>query len=137
MNIQDAMKKIERDQMKKSIPDFKIGDVVRVSVNIKEGDKERLQAFEGVVIRRRNLMSRSTFTVRKVAFGIGVERTFPLFSPNVKAIKLVRQGHVRRAKLYYLRDKIGKNARVKEKKRFNIGNVENTGSGGTATETVS
>jgi len=110
------MKNIERNQMKKEISDFAIGDTVRISVRIREGEKQRIQKFEGVVIRRRNLGCRSTFTVRKVVFGIGVERIFPIYSPNVGEIKIVRKGRVRRAKLYYLRDRIGKSARVKEKK---------------------
>ena len=116
MDIQNAMKNIERNQMKKDIPDFCIGDTVRISVRIREGEKQRIQKFEGVVIRQRRLGSRSTFTVRKVVFGIGVERIFPLYSPNVGEIKVVRRGRVRRAKLYYLRARIGKSARVKEKK---------------------
>ncbi len=116
MNVQDAIKKVERDQMKKKIPEFNVGDTVKVTVKIREGEKQRLQAFEGVVIRIRKNQSRSTFTVRKVVFGIGVERIFPLYSPNVDDIKVTRRGRTRRAKLYYLRDRIGKAARVKEKK---------------------
>jgi len=116
LDIQNAIRNIEREQMTKKIPDFSIGDTIRVSVRIREGEKQRIQNFEGVVIRRRTQQSRSTFTVRKVVFGIGVERIFPLYSPNVSEIKVVRRGRVRRAKLYYLRKRIGKSARVKEMK---------------------
>lgn len=113
MNKIDA---IEMDQMKKSIPPFKAGDTVRVQVKIVEGDKSRIQAFQGVVIGRQNGGIRETFTVRKISNGIGVERCFPLHSPIVDAIEVITRGHVRRAKLYYLRKLRGKAARIREKK---------------------
>ena len=100
---------------KKSIPDFAPGDTLRVQVRIVEGDRERLQAFEGVCIGRRNAGVNSSFTVRKISYGDGVERVFPLYSPLVETIELVRRGDVRRAKLYYLRGRRGKAARIAEK----------------------
>ncbi len=106
---------IEKEQMKTDIPEFRPGDTVRVSVRIIEGEKERIQDFEGVVIRIRRGNNRSTFTVRKISYGIGVERIFPLHSPRIAGIKVVRQGAVRRAKLYYLRKLRGKAARIKER----------------------
>ncbi len=106
---------IEKEQMKTDIPEFRPGDTVRVSVRIIEGEKERIQDFEGVVIRMRRGNNRSTFTVRKISYGIGVERIFPLHSPRIAGIKVVRQGAVRRAKLYYLRKLRGKAARIKER----------------------
>ncbi len=106
---------IEKEQMKTDIPEFRPGDTVRVSVRIIEGEKERIQDFEGVVIRMRRGNNRSTFTVRKISYGIGVERIFPLHSPRIAGIKVVRQGAVRRAKLYYLRKLRGRAARIKER----------------------
>jgi large subunit ribosomal protein L19 len=100
-----------------AIAEFRVGDTVRVSAKVVEGDKERLQAFEGVVIRRRNAGSSSNFTVRRIAHGVGVERTFLVFSPRVEKVDLVRSGKVRRAKLYYLRGRTGKAARIKERAR--------------------
>jgi len=100
---------------KKSIPDFAPGDTLRIQVRIVEGDRERLQAFEGVCIARRNAGVNSSFTVRKISYGEGVERVFPLYSPLVETIELVRRGDVRRAKLYYLRGRRGKSARIAEK----------------------
>lgn len=97
------------------IADFKVGDTVRVTAKVVEGDKERLQAFEGVVIKRRNAGTSSSFTVRRMAHGVGVERTFLLHSPRIEKVDLVRQGRVRRAKLYYLRGRTGKAARIKER----------------------
>ena len=110
----NVLEKIEQDQMKKDIPAFRPGDNVRVHVKIKEGDKERIQVFEGTVIARRKAANHSTFTVRKVSFGHGVERIFPLHSPIIDKIEVVRSGRVRRAKLYYLRGLKGKAARVRE-----------------------
>lgn len=104
---------IEKDYMKESIPEFNIGDTVRVGVKIKEGDKERIQGYEGVVIARKNGGSRESFTVRKISNGVGVERTFPLHSPLVASIEVVRKGKPRRAKLYYVRDLTGKAAKIK------------------------
>ena len=113
MNKIDA---IEMEQMKKNIPPFKPGDTVKVQVKIVEGDKSRIQAFQGVVIARQNGGIRESFTVRKISNGIGVERTFPLHSPTVEAIDVITRGQVRRAKLYYLRKLRGKAARIREKK---------------------
>ena len=98
--------------MKASVPDFEVGDTIRLSVKVIEGSKERLQPFQGVVIQRANARNRATFTVRKISGGIGVERVFPLHSPNVSGIQVVRRGHVRRARLYYLRERRGKAARI-------------------------
>jgi large subunit ribosomal protein L19 len=107
---------IEFEQMKKNIPVFKPGDTVRVQVKIVEGDKTRIQAYQGVVIKRQNGGIRESFTVRKISNGIGVERCFPLHSPSVDAIEVITRGQVRRAKLYYLRKLRGKAARIREKK---------------------
>jgi large subunit ribosomal protein L19 len=112
----DPIALVEQSHLKPDLPDFSPGDTVRVQVRVLEGDKERLQAFEGVVIRRRGGGLRETFTVRKVTFGIGVERTFPLHSPMIERIERLRQGRVRRAKLYYLRQLRGKAARIREQK---------------------
>ena len=108
---------IEAEQLRDNIPDFKVGDTVKVFVKVVEGTRERLQAFEGTVIARRNGSSRETFTVRRVSYGIGVERTFPLHSPRVDHVEVIRKGKVRRAKLYYLRSLQGKAAKIKEVKR--------------------
>lgn len=105
---------------KKNITDFDVGDTVRVSVKVVEGDKERLQPFEGVVIARRGGGTRETFIVRKISFGIGVERIFPLHSPIIDKIEVLKKGHVRRSKLYYLRSKKGKAAKVREKEKEQI-----------------
>ena len=110
----DALKLISQSSMKEELPQFGIGDTVRVDVNIREGERERIQQFEGTVIARKGSGISETFTVRRVSYGVGVERVFPLHSPNVKAVKVVRHGRVRRAKLYYLRDRVGKAAKVKE-----------------------
>lgn len=112
----DLIRLVEESQAKKQVPEFRPGDTVRVAVRVVEGDKERTQVFEGVVIRRRGGGLRETFTVRKVTYGVGVERTFPLQSPTVDRIEVVRQGAVRRARLYYLRKLRGKAARIREKK---------------------
>lgn len=108
---------LEQAAMRKDAPDFAPGDAIRVFVKIKEGDKERLQAFEGVVIARKHGGARETFTVRKVSYGVGVERIFPLHSPRIDHIEIVSRGHVRRAKLYYLRDLSGKAARIRPSKK--------------------
>jgi len=110
----NALEKVEQAQMKKDLPQFRSGDTVRVHVIIKEGDKERIQVFEGTVIGLRRARNHSTFTVRKISFGQGVERIFPLHSPASAKIELVRSGRVRRAKLYYLRKLRGKAARLRE-----------------------
>lgn len=114
----------ERAYMRSDIPDFASGDTVRVYVKIKEGDKERLQAFEGVVIARKHGGLRETFTVRKVSFGTGVERIFPLHSPVIDHIEVVRRGDVRRAKLYYVRKLRGKKARIREKELAGLRVIE-------------
>ena len=111
MNIIDSL---EKEGMRTDIPAFEVGDTVNVFVKVVEGTRERLQAFEGVVIARKNGGIRETFTVRRISFGIGVERTFPLHSPKIDRIEVVRRGVVRRAKLYYLRGKTAKEARIKE-----------------------
>ncbi len=113
----DALKLIAQDSVKQELPQFEIGDTIRISVNIREGDKERIQAFEGTVIARKGSGISETFTVRRVSYGVGVERVFPIHSPNVKKVEIVRKGRVRRAKLYYLRDRVGKAAKVKEEIR--------------------
>jgi len=105
---------IEREHVRTDLPDFKAGDTVRVHVKIVEGEKERTQIFQGVVISKRKGGTRATFTVRKVSYGIGVERVFPLYSPRIEKIEVVSRGKVRRAKLYYLRKLRGKAARIKE-----------------------
>ncbi len=109
----NVIEKIEQQQMRKDLTQFRAGDTVRVHVKIKEGDKERIQAFEGTVISLRRAASHSTFTVRKISFGHGVERIFPLHSPVIDKIEVVRPGRVRRAKLYYLRQLKGKAARIR------------------------
>ncbi len=109
---------IRREGLRDDLPDFRPGDTIRVSVRVREGDKERLQAFEGVCIGRRGGGTGETFTVRKVSSGIGVERVFPLHSPTVVRVDVVRTGRVRRAKLYYLRKLSGKAARIRERKDF-------------------
>lgn len=105
---------IEAEQLRDNIPDFKVGDTIKVWVKVVEGTRERLQAFEGTVIARRNGSSRETFTVRRMSYGVGVERTFPVHSPKLDHIDITRRGRVRRAKLYYLRDRVGKASKVKE-----------------------
>ncbi len=107
---------VERSRLRDDIPEFWPGDSVRVNVRVVEGTRARIQAFEGVVIARKGGGLRETFTVRKVSFGVGVERTFPVHSPVIESIEVLRRGKVRRAKLYYLRDRVGKKARIKEKR---------------------
>ena len=113
--MNEIIRSIESQQLRKDVPSFRIGDTVRVQVKVVEGTRERLQAFEGVVIARRNGSIRETFTVRRSSYGVGVERTFPLHSPRVDSITVIRRGKVRRAKLYYLRERSGKAAKVKER----------------------
>lgn len=114
MIAQEVIKEIEDDQLKDNVDTFNVGDTVRVHAKIKEGNRERIQVFEGTVLKRQNGGARETFTVRKFSSGIGVEKTWPLHSPNVEKIEVVRRGKVRRAKLNYLRERIGKRAKVKE-----------------------
>ena len=111
----DALKLISQSSMKADKPEIRIGDYVKVGVKIREGDKERVQLFEGTVIAQKHGGISETFTVRRVAYGVGVERVFPIHSPNVVSVDVVRHGKVRRAKLYYLRDRVGKAARIREK----------------------
>ncbi len=112
--MNEIIKNIEAEQLKSEIPAFGVGDTIRVYAKVVEGEKERLQMFEGVVIKRQNGGIRETFTVRRIASGVGVERTWPIHSPRIDRIEVVRKGVVRRAKLYYLRDRVGKAAKVKE-----------------------
>ena len=107
---------VEQEYLRSDVPDFRPGDTVRVHVRVVEGERERVQVFEGVVIRRRGSQLSETFTVRKVSFGVGVERTFPVHSPMIAKIEVVTRGDVRRAKLYYLRSRVGKKAKVKERR---------------------
>ena len=111
----DLLKAFASEQLKDNAPQFNVGDTVRVHNKIKEGNRERIQLFEGTVIAKKNGGISETFTVRRVSYGVGVEKTFPLHSPNVENVEIVRRGKVRRAKLYYLRDRVGKSAKVKER----------------------
>ena len=108
------IKEIEAEQLKATVDEFEVGDTVRVYGKIKEGNRERIQVFEGVVLKKQGGSNRETFTVRKISNGVGVEKTWPLHSPNVEKVEVVRSGKVRRAKLFYLRDRVGKKAKVKE-----------------------
>ncbi len=112
----DIIRAIENEQIKENAPKFNIGDTVKVHVKIKEGNRERIQVFEGVVIKRQNAGLNETFTVRKISYGVGVERTFPVHSKTIDKIEVVRSSKVRRAKLYYLRSRVGKAAKPAEKK---------------------
>lgn len=112
--MNEIIKEIEAAQVKDTVPEFNVGDTVKVYGKIKEGNRERIQVFEGIVLKRQGGSNRETFTVRKLSNGVGVEKTWPLHSPNVEKIEVVRKGKVRRAKLYYLRDRVGKKAKVKE-----------------------
>jgi len=115
----DIIKAIEQEQLKKDVPDFSIGDYVRVNVKVKEGNRERIQAFEGTVIAKKGSGISETFTVRRISYGVGVERIFPVHSPRVAGIEVIRKGKVRRAKLYYLRETFNKSAKVKTKLDLN------------------
>lgn len=112
--MQDLIAEITKDQLRTDLPEFRPGDTVRVHAKVVEGSRERIQVFEGVVIKRQNGGIHETFTVRKISYGVGVERTFPLHSPKIAKLEVVRRGKVRRAKLYYLRNLRGKAARIKE-----------------------
>ena len=112
--MNEIIKKIEQEQCKTEVAEFHVGDTVKVYAKVKEGSRERTQVFEGVVLKRQGGSNRETFTVRKISNGCGVEKTWPLHSPNVEKVEVVRAGKVRRAKLFYLRDRVGKKAKVKE-----------------------
>ena len=112
--MNDIIKNIEAAQLKAEVPEFRVGDTVRVHALIKEGNRERIQIFEGTVLKRQGGSTRETFTVRKSSNGVGVEKTWPIHSPHVVKVEVIRQGKVRRAKLNYLRDRVGKAAKVKE-----------------------
>ena len=113
----DIIRAIENQNLKEDVPDFRPGDTVKVHYRITEGNRERIQVFQGDVISRKGKGSRETFTVRKISFSVGVERTFPVHSPKIEKIEVTRKGRVRRAKLYYLRDKVGKAAKIREASR--------------------
>lgn len=115
MNI---IKMIEADQLRNDLPKFNVGDTVQVHYKVIEGTRERVQVFEGTVIKIQGGSARETFTVRRISYGVGVERTFPMHSPRIEKLVVVRKGKVRRAKLYYLRDRLGKSAKVKEKRNY-------------------
>ncbi|MEG0962865.1 MAG: 50S ribosomal protein L19 [Lachnospiraceae bacterium] len=114
MNPTEIIRSIEKEQLKAEVSEFGVGDTVKVYGKIKEGTRERIQIFEGIVLKRQGGSSRETFTVRKFSNGVGVEKTWPVHSPNVEKVEVIRYGKVRRAKLYYLRDRVGKKAKVKE-----------------------
>jgi large subunit ribosomal protein L19 len=114
----DLIKAIEQEQLNESLTEFNVGDTVKVHYRIKEGNRERIQVFEGTVLKRQGGSVRETFTVRRISYGVGVERTFPVHSPRVEKLEVVRSGKVRRARLFYLRERTGKSAKVKEKKIY-------------------
>ena len=114
----DILNEVGKEQIRTDLPEFRVGDTIKVHYKIKEGEKVRIQVFQGIVIQRRGALISKTFTVRKISNGVGVERIFPLNSPNIDKIDVVRFGRVRRAKLFYLREAKGKDARVKEKRRY-------------------
>ncbi|MBS3995526.1 MAG: 50S ribosomal protein L19 [Alkaliphilus sp.] len=116
--MMDIIRAIEQEQLKSDIPNFNVGDTVKVHLKVKEGTRERVQIFEGFVLKRQNGGVRETFTVRRISSGIGVERTLPLHSPKIEKIEVLRRGKVRRAKLNYLRERTGKAAKIKEKKNY-------------------
>ena len=120
----DIVKSIEHEQLKNKIPDLKVGDTVKVHQKIKEGNRERIQVFEGIIIKKQNGGVNASFTVRKISYGVGVEKTFLVHSPLVEKVEIVRVGKARRAKLYYLRDRVGKSAKTKEKVGARIENKE-------------
>ncbi|HCO18224.1 50S ribosomal protein L19 [Gudongella oleilytica] len=114
----DIIKMLEAEQLRNDLPEFAVGDNVQVHYKVVEGTRERIQVFEGTVIKIQGGSARKTFTVRRISYGVGVERTFPMHSPRVEKIVVIRKGKVRRAKLYYLRDRLGKSAKVKEKRFY-------------------
>lgn len=113
--MNEIIRKIEAEQCKENIPQFNVGDTVKVHAKIKEGNRERIQVFEGIVIKKQGGSNRATFTVRKNSNGVGVEKTWPMHSPSIEKVEVIRKGKVRRAKLYFLRDRVGKRAKVKER----------------------
>jgi large subunit ribosomal protein L19 len=115
---QNIIKTIDNEQLRNDLPNFNVGDTVKVHLKVKEGKRERVQIFEGVVLKKQNGGVSETFTVRKISYGVGVEKTLPIHSPKIDKIEVVREGRVRRAKLNYLRDRLGKSAKVKEKKKY-------------------
>lgn len=115
---QNIIKTIDNEQLRNDLPAINVGDTVKVHLKVKEGKRERTQIFEGVVLKKQNGGVSETFTVRKISYGVGVEKTLPVHSPKIEKIEVVREGRVRRAKLNYLRDRLGKSAKVKEKKKF-------------------
>ena len=114
----DLIKSFENEQLKSELTPFNVGDTIKVHVKVKEGNRERIQVFEGIVLKRQGGSNRETFTVRKISYGVGVERTFPVHSPKIDKIEVTRKGKVRRAKLYYLRERTGKATKVKELKNY-------------------
>lgn len=114
----DLIKSFENEQLKSELTPFNVGDTVKVHVRIKEGNRERIQVFEGIVLKKQGESNRETFTVRKISYGVGVERTFPVHSPKIEKIEVTRRGKVRRAKLFYLRERTGKATKVKELKNY-------------------
>lgn len=114
----DLIKSFENEQLKSELTPFNVGDTLKVHVKIKEGNRERIQVFEGIVIKKQGESNRETFTVRKISYGVGVERTFPVHSPKIEKIEVTRRGKVRRAKLFYLRERTGKATKVKELKNY-------------------
>ena len=121
--MNEILRAIEAEQMRNDLPEFHVGDTVKLHVKVKEGNRERIQMFEGTVIKRQNGGLRETFTVRRLAYGVGVERTFPVNSPIIEKMEVTRRGKVRRAKLFYLRDRVGKAAKVKELLKVNGASV--------------
>ncbi|SHJ96013.1 large subunit ribosomal protein L19 [Paramaledivibacter caminithermalis DSM 15212] len=117
MNM-EIIKEIEKEQLKSDLPEIGVGDTVKVHLKVKEGKRERIQIFEGVVLKKQNGGARETFTVRKISYGVGVEKTLPLHSPKIDKIEVTRKGKVRRAKLNYIRQRVGKSAKIKEKRRY-------------------
>lgn len=114
----DLIKSFENEQLKSELTPFNVGDTVKVHVKIKEGNRERIQVFEGIVLKKQGESNRETFTVRKISYGVGVERTFPVHSPKIEKVEVTRRGKVRRAKLFYLRERTGKATKVKELKNY-------------------
>lgn len=114
----DLIKSLENEQLKSELTPFSVGDTIKVHVRIKEGTRERIQVFEGIVLKKQGESNRATFTVRKISYGVGVERTFPIHSPKIEKIEVIRRGKVRRARLFYLRERTGKATKVKELRKY-------------------